>query len=140
MKSIDLSKAPSYALEEIQKEVEIYKDLANIQDKYILKLVCYGYYGEDMSFIIGMTVIDTMLSNHKIMKRQRSRAIKWLEAIHKHGILHNDIQKENILISDNGNIYLIDFRMASRKDVKKKRKLFDEEQLKYSNLLDRYKV
>ena len=93
-----------------------------------------------MSFIIGMTVIDTMLSNHKIMKRQRSRAIKGLEAIHKHGILHNDIQKENILISDNGNIYLIDFRMASRKDVKKKRKLFDEEQLKYSNLLDRYKV
>ncbi|PKK53216.1 hypothetical protein RhiirC2_803155 [Rhizophagus irregularis] len=30
--------------------------------------------------------------------------------------------------------------MASREDTKKKRKLFEEEQLKYSNLLDRYIV
>ncbi|CAI2178089.1 13349_t:CDS:2, partial [Funneliformis geosporum] len=45
LKSVDLSKAPSYVLEEMQKEVEIYKDLADIQGKYIPKLVCYGYYG-----------------------------------------------------------------------------------------------
>ncbi|RGB41572.1 hypothetical protein C1646_752000 [Rhizophagus diaphanus] len=122
----------------MQKEVKIYKDLANIQGKYIPKLVCYGYYGGDMSFIISMTVISTMLSDHKITKWQRSRAIKGLEAIHKHGILHNNIQKENILINDNGDIYLIDFRMASWEDTKKKRKLFEEEHLKYSNLLDRY--
>ena len=43
LKSVDLSKAPPYVLEEMQKEVEIYKDLANIQGKYILKLVCYVY-------------------------------------------------------------------------------------------------
>ena len=91
-----------------------------------------------MSFVIGMTVVGTTLSDHKITKRQRSRAIKGLEAIHKHGILHNDIREENILINDNGDVYLIDFGMASREDTKKKRKLFEEEQLKYSNLLDRY--
>ncbi|RIA84440.1 hypothetical protein C1645_832248 [Glomus cerebriforme] len=34
---------------EMQKEVEIYKELANIQDKYILKLVCYEYYGGDLT-------------------------------------------------------------------------------------------
>ncbi|CAI2175056.1 16945_t:CDS:2 [Funneliformis geosporum] len=79
-----------------------------------------------------------MLSDQKIKKRQRSRAIKGLEAIHKHGILHNDIREENVLINDNGDVYLIDFGMASREDTKKKRKLFEEEQLKYSNLLDRY--
>ncbi|GET62107.1 kinase-like domain-containing protein [Rhizophagus irregularis DAOM 181602=DAOM 197198] len=45
LKSADLSKTPSYVLEEMQKEVEICKDLADIQDKYISKLVCYGYYG-----------------------------------------------------------------------------------------------
>ncbi|RGB22059.1 hypothetical protein C1646_731291, partial [Rhizophagus diaphanus] len=45
LKSVDLSKAPSYVLEEMQKEVEIYKDLADIQGKYIPKLICYGYYG-----------------------------------------------------------------------------------------------
>ncbi|POG64362.1 kinase-like domain-containing protein, partial [Rhizophagus irregularis DAOM 181602=DAOM 197198] len=125
LKSADLSKAPSYILEEMQKEVEIYKDLADIQGKYIPKLICYGYYGGGMSFVIGLTIIGTMLSDHKIMKRQRSRAIKGLEAIHKHNILHNDTREENILINDNGDIYLIDFGMASREDTKKKRKLFD---------------
>ena len=140
LKSVDLSKAPSYVLEEMQKEVEIYKDLANIQGKYIPKLVCYGYYGGGMSFVIGMTVVGTTLSDHKITKWQRSRAIKGLEAIHKHGILHNDIREENIIINDNGDIYLIDFGMASREDIKKKRKLFDEEQLKLSQLLDGYIV
>ena len=137
LKSVDLSKAPSYVLE-MQKEVEIYKDLADIQGKYIPKLICYGYYGGGMSFVIGMTIVGTSLSEQKIKKRQKTRAIKGLEAIHSHGILHNDIREENILINDNGDVYLIDFGMASREDTKKKRKLFEEEHLKYTNLLDRY--
>jgi predicted Ser/Thr protein kinase len=140
LKSVDLSKAPSYVLEEMQKEVEIYKDLADIQGKYIPKLVCYGYYGGGMSFVIGMTIVGTTLSDHKITERQRTNAIKGLDTIHKCGILHNDIREENILINDNGDVYLIDFGMASRADVKKKRKLFDEEQVKLSQLLDRYTV
>ena len=84
----------------MQKEVEIYKDLADIQGKYIPKLVCYEYYGGGMSFVIGMTIASTTLNDHKIMKWQRLRAIKGLEAIHKHGILYNDIREENILIND----------------------------------------
>src|SRR6266496_284992 len=66
LKSVDLSKAPSYVLEEMQKEVEIYKDLADIQGKYIPKLVCYGYYGGGMSFVIGMTIISITLSDQKV--------------------------------------------------------------------------
>ncbi|CAI2182259.1 4637_t:CDS:10, partial [Funneliformis geosporum] len=138
LKSADLSKAPSYVLEEMQKEVEMYKDLADIQGKYIPKLICYGYYGGGMSFVIGLTIVGTTLSDQKITEQQKSRAIKGLEAIHKHGILHNDIREENILINDNDDIYLIDFGMASREDTKKKRKLFEEEQLKLSQLLDGY--
>jgi serine/threonine protein kinase len=122
------------------KEVKIYKDLADIQGKYIPKLICYGYYGGGMSFVIGMTIVGTLLSEQKIKKRQKTRAIKGLEAIHNHGILHNDIREENILINDNGDVYLIDFRMASWEDTKKKRKLFEEEQLKLFQLLDRYIV
>ncbi|UZO09709.1 uncharacterized protein OCT59_029924 [Rhizophagus irregularis] len=140
LKSVDLSKAPSYVLEEMQKEVEMYKDLADIQGKYIPKLVCYGYYGGGMSFVIGLTIVGSMLSDQKITEQQKARAIKGLEAIHKHGILHNDIREENILINDKGALYLIDFGMASREDTKKKRKLFEEEQLKLSQLLDGYIV
>ena len=65
-----------------------------------------------MSFVIGMTIVGTTLSEHKITKRQKSKAFKGLEAIHKHGIHHNDIREENILINDNGDVYLIDFGMA----------------------------
>src|SRR5436305_1056272 len=113
----------------MQKEVEIYKVL-----KYIPKLVYMG----GTSNVIGMTNVGTTLSEHKLTKRQRSKANKGLEAIHKHGVLHNDIREENILINDNDDVYLIDFEMASQADTKKKRKLFEVEQLKYSNLLDRY--
>ncbi|RIA85911.1 kinase-like domain-containing protein, partial [Glomus cerebriforme] len=113
LKSADLSKTPSYVLKEMQKEVEIYKNLADIQGKYIPKLICYGYYRGGISFIIGMTIVGTSLSEQKIKKQQKTKAIKRLEVIHKHGILHNDIQKKNILINDNGDIYQIDFRMAS---------------------------
>ncbi|GET60937.1 kinase-like domain-containing protein [Rhizophagus irregularis DAOM 181602=DAOM 197198] len=42
----------------MQKEVEIYKDLADIQGECIPKLVCYEYYGGGMSFVIGMTIVD----------------------------------------------------------------------------------
>ena len=140
LKSVDLLIVSSYVLKEMQKEVKIYKDLVDIQGKYILKLVCYRYYGGGMSFIIGMTIVGTSLSEQKIKKWQKSRAIKGLEAIHKHGILHNNIREENILINDNGDIYLIDFGMASRENTKKKRKLFEEEQLKLSQLLDGYIV
>ncbi|CAB4429393.1 unnamed protein product [Rhizophagus irregularis] len=153
----------------MQKEVENYKDLVDIQGKYIPKLICYGYYGGGMSFIIGMTIVGTTLSIKEIGKggfstiysaiwkdgplvydadkkyiligiQIETKALKGLEAIHKHGIFHNDIREENILINDNDDIYLIDFGMASQEDTKKKRKLFDEEQLKYSNLLDKYKA
>ncbi|RGB22484.1 hypothetical protein C1646_748506 [Rhizophagus diaphanus] len=113
LKSVDLSKAPSYVLKEMQKEVEIYKELADIQGKYIPKLVCYGYYGGGMSFVIGLTIVGTTLSDQKVTKRQRSRATKGLEAIHKHGILHNDIREENILINDDA--YPIDFGMRTQK-------------------------
>uniref|UniRef100_U9T918 Crinkler effector protein N-terminal domain-containing protein n=1 Tax=Rhizophagus irregularis (strain DAOM 181602 / DAOM 197198 / MUCL 43194) TaxID=747089 RepID=U9T918_RHIID len=95
LKSADLSKAPSYVLEEMQKEVEIYKDLADIQGKYIPKLVCYGYYGGGMSFVISLTIVGTMLSDQKIMKRQRSRAIKELEAIYKRESLIAKLLVEN---------------------------------------------
>jgi predicted Ser/Thr protein kinase len=139
LKSIDLYKRANF-LNKMLKEVEIYKDLADIQGKYIPKLVCYGYYGGGLSFIMGMTIVGTTLNHHKITKQQRSIALDALKAVHDHGILHNDIREENILVNDKGDMYLIDFGMASRADLKNKRKLFNQETLELSSLLDRYTV
>ncbi|CAG8450055.1 3260_t:CDS:2 [Ambispora gerdemannii] len=141
LKSTDLSKTPPHILEEMQKEVEIYKILADIQGKYISKLMCYGYYSNRMSFVIGMTLVGTTLNDHKkITEWQKIKTLEALKAIYEHGILHNDIREENILVNDNGDMYVIDFGMASRADLKKKRKLFHQEQLELSHLLNLYIV
>lgn len=47
-----------------------------------------------MSFINRMAIVSTTLSEYKITKWQISKALKGLEAIHKHGTLHNDIQEK----------------------------------------------
>ncbi|RHZ60280.1 hypothetical protein Glove_355g97 [Diversispora epigaea] len=121
----------------MQNEIKIYKVLTNIQGKYIPKLVCYGHYEGGMSFIIGTTLVGTTLGDH-ITEQQKTKAIEALKAIHDHGVLHNDVRKENILINDNGNVHIIDFGMASLEDLKKKRKSFNRELLELSRLLDYY--
>ncbi|RHZ85373.1 hypothetical protein Glove_66g133 [Diversispora epigaea] len=97
LKSADLSKTLPCVLEEMKKEVKIYKDLANVQGKYIPKLVCYG---GGLSFVIGLTIVGTPLSHHY------------------------DIREENILVDNNWDIYLIDFGMANREDLNKKKETF----------------
>ncbi|CAI2181050.1 15932_t:CDS:2, partial [Funneliformis geosporum] len=84
----------------LQNEIEIYKRLTKIQGMYIPKLVCYGYYGGGMGYIIGTTIVGTMLRLHKIEQRQKSNALKALKIIHSHNILHNDIREENILVNE----------------------------------------
>ncbi|CAI2196628.1 9465_t:CDS:2, partial [Funneliformis geosporum] len=37
-----------------------------------------------MCFIFSMTIIGITLSEHKIMKQQKSKTLKGLEEIHKH--------------------------------------------------------
>ncbi|PKY33571.1 kinase-like protein [Rhizophagus irregularis] len=133
LKSADLSKTPLDIVEEMKKEVEIYKILADIQGKYIPKLICYDYYGGGMSFVIGMTIVGTPLCNdHKLTKQQKAQALKVLKKIHDHKILHNDIWKENILVDSKGNVFLIDFGMASRDDFHKNRTVFNEELRQFS--------
>jgi hypothetical protein len=75
LKSEDLLKVPSYILKEMQKEVEIYKDLSDIQGKYISKLIYYRYYGRGISFVISMTIVGTMLSKYKVQKASALKGV-----------------------------------------------------------------
>ncbi|GES84690.1 kinase-like domain-containing protein [Rhizophagus clarus] len=117
-KGTDLQKAPSHVLKEMLNEVEIYKILADIQGKCIPKLVCHANN--------GTTKKNVLIA---------------LESIHNHGVLHNDIQEENILFDNTTDgAYLIVFGMAScyhdYRHAKGKMKLFNEEKLSLSRLLD----
>jgi serine/threonine protein kinase len=134
LKAIDLYKEADL-LHKIQNEIEIYKTLIKIQGKYIPKLVCYGYYGYGMGYFICVTIVGTTLNHHKIDFNQRDRVFEALKAIHSHGILHNDIREENILVDEKGEIYIIDFGMSI---VTNNNNLFYQEESDLTNLLDHY--
>ncbi|RGB38958.1 hypothetical protein C1646_804915 [Rhizophagus diaphanus] len=141
LKCTDLWKSLPNILKEMQNEVKIYQILSSIQGEFIPKLMCYGYYEGGMCYIIGTSFIGTALTNYKhITERQRVMGLYALNAIHSKGVLHNDIQAENILLSNiNDNVYLIDFGMSSyHYNVKKCWKLFDEEKCKLVHLLNQY--
>ncbi|CAI2166669.1 19215_t:CDS:2 [Funneliformis geosporum] len=105
LKALDLYKN-GQCFYQMQKEIETYKRLSKIQGKYIPKLVCYGYYGGGMGYVMGTTIVGTMLSFHKIKQQQKSKALKALKIIHSHNILHNDIRKENILVNEKENKHI----------------------------------
>ncbi|PKC64043.1 kinase-like protein [Rhizophagus irregularis] len=141
LKCTDLWKYPLDILKEMQNEVEIYQILASIQEEFIPKLMCYGYYGGGICYIIGTSFSGTALTDYKhITERQRVMCLCAINAIHSKGVLHNDIRAENILLSNiNDNVYWIDFGMASYHcEVKKCWKLFDEEKRELVNLLNQY--
>ncbi|GES84606.1 kinase-like domain-containing protein [Rhizophagus clarus] len=107
---------------------------------HIPNLLCYGFYSR-MYYAIGMTLVGSTLNNYKhITEWQKVMDLLALNAIHKRGILHNDIHEKNILLDDtNDAVYLIDFGMARYHcDAKKSWRLFDEEKRKLICLLDHY--
>lgn len=61
-----------------------------------------------MSFVMGMTIVGTLLNHHRIDKWLKNKVIMTLKKVHEYNILHNDIHKENILIDEKGYVYLLD--------------------------------
>ncbi|PKC74015.1 hypothetical protein RhiirA1_450459 [Rhizophagus irregularis] len=101
LKSTDLTKK-SKCLDEFLNEVKIYKVLAKLQDIYIPKLLFYSDLANGMSFVMGMTIVGTLLNHHRIDKWLKNKVIMTLKKVHEYNILHNDIHKENILIDEKG--------------------------------------
>ncbi|RGB24922.1 hypothetical protein C1646_821327 [Rhizophagus diaphanus] len=132
LKVLDLYKNGRF-LNQMQKEIGIYKLLSKIQGIYIPKLVCYGRYG--IGYVMGTTIVGTKLSFHKIEQRHKTKALRALDIIHSHNILHNDIREENILINEKDDIYIIDFGKSIETD---KNYLFRKEKSELSRLLNYY--
>ncbi|CAI2192809.1 10478_t:CDS:2, partial [Funneliformis geosporum] len=97
-------------------EFKIYKSFAKLQEIYIPELLFYGDLTSGMSFVMGMSMVSTTLSHHKIDKRQKKRVLRALDKIHDYKILHNDIREKNILVDEKGYVYLTDFGMSIRND------------------------
>ena len=75
-----------------------------------------------MFFIIRTTIAGSMLDRKCMTGQQKAKALHALKEIHRHGVIHNDIREENILINSDGNrIFFIDFGMATVGNKRKRK-------------------
>lgn len=74
-------------------------------------------------FISGMTVADVMKSGnyrYRGAKRVLASVCNALDILHQNGIVHRDVKPENIIISDDGRVVLIDFNISRQMSYSKK--------------------
>lgn len=105
-------------LEEARRLAEL-GDIPGIPD-------VYGYFQENgtgyivMEYLEGITVKQLLKESGGRLKYEWSRQIilsvlYTLKAIHRRGILHRDIAPDNIMITGDGIVQLIDFGVAKKK-------------------------
>lgn len=97
-------------LAELHNEIEIYRLLSDLQGKAIPKLVLHDYWEGGM-YCIGLSLCGSVPKT--LSESQKQAVLSSIDAIHNRGIIHNDIKKENILVDENGMVYLIDFGFAT---------------------------
>jgi predicted Ser/Thr protein kinase len=109
LKAIDLWKQPNMLLE-LRHEIQMYRMLSDLQGKSIPRLVLHGYW-EGGLYCIGFSLCGTVPD--ALSESQKQSLLSTLDTIHNRGIMHNDIKKENILVDENGTVFLIDFGFAT---------------------------
>ena len=114
LKTADVAKNQEM-LPELLNEVSIYQELSELQGNGIPKLFCHGYL-EDVLYFVGVSICGSVPET--LTEQQKQKLHNTLENIHKAGILHNDIKKENILVDEDGNPSIIDFGFSTRTNSK----------------------
>ncbi|KAI8892838.1 kinase-like domain-containing protein [Globomyces pollinis-pini] len=98
-------------LPELLNEVSIYEHLSQLQGNGIPRFILHGLI-EDILYCVGVSICGRVVE--VFTDDQKQKLMNTLDNIHKAGILHNDIKKENILIDESGKPFIIDFGFASK--------------------------
>ena len=118
VKHVDLWKSPEM-LAEMRNELTVYKNLADLQGKCIPKVDRYGTW--QGSYCIGLSMHGK--NPERLDAYQKQSLMEIMDAIHARGVIHNDIKRENILVDDLGNPFMIDFGFAEMKECEEAREL-----------------
>ncbi|KAG0277030.1 hypothetical protein BGZ95_006653 [Linnemannia exigua] len=113
LKVCDLYKNPEFE-DEILSELATYRALMILQGVYIPRLKAAGYDGG--LFSLAMDIAGTPVEVDKLSYQERLTITKGLFLIHQHGIIHNDLRLENILVCYNNGfqVRFIDFARSRR--------------------------
>ncbi|RCH81595.1 serine/threonine-protein kinase KIN2, partial [Rhizopus stolonifer] len=80
-------------------------------------LILDPYYYLFMDYVNGGQLLDYIISHGKLKERQSRRfsrqILSALDYCHRNSIVHRDLKIENILISQEGNIKIIDFGLSN---------------------------
>jgi len=106
------------AMFQLRKEIS---NLSRCDHPSIVKLICFiedsEFYNIVMELCSGITLLK-MLKAKKVIENSLCKQIYWqiisaLAYLHEIGICHRDIKLENIIISPNNDIKIIDFGFSS---------------------------
>ncbi|KAI8894287.1 hypothetical protein BC833DRAFT_237006 [Globomyces pollinis-pini] len=115
---------------ELLHEIRIYGLLSDLQGKIIPKLVLHGYWEGGM-YCAGFSICGTVPKT--LSESQKQSVLSIIDTIHSRGIIHNSISVGNILVDDNGKVYLIDFGLAYQSTCEDDQ---EEERNLFKNCLD----
>ncbi|KAI8081344.1 kinase-like domain-containing protein [Halteromyces radiatus] len=80
-------------------------------------IVLDPYYYMFMEYVDGGQLLDFIISHGKLKERHARRfarqIVSALDYCHRNSVVHRDLKIENILISQNGNIKIIDFGLSN---------------------------
>ena len=125
VKHADLWKSPEM-LAELRKEVAVYKALFDLQGRCIPQLKLFGHW--QGSYCIGLSVHGST-PDGQLDSIQKQKIVDIVNAIHSRGVIHGDIRKENFLVDESGNPFVIDFGFADMNAVSEKSLAMERDQV-----------
>jgi len=131
LKFADVMKSPGM-LKELRNEVRIYKILSDLQGKCIPQVVLFGHW--DGLYCVGVSFCGKIVGSLNMSQKQK--LIDILDCVHRHGVIHGDIRRENILVDALGNPFLIDFRFGTENNSLEEQKAEMKQLLKCIDAID----
>ncbi|KAI8908299.1 hypothetical protein EDD86DRAFT_191414 [Gorgonomyces haynaldii] len=105
VKAIDLPRQQKYLLK-FWNEIKMYQQLKDLQGDGIPQLKLYGYW-QGGKYFMAFTICGRVPQS--LTLAQKKRMVEILDQVHAKDVLQGSIKTSNMLVDEDGRVYLIDF-------------------------------